>query len=67
MSKKNDEAMKLAIQVNDRETLKRLILAGANVNIQDLSGSTPLHWAANEGHLECLCELIKAGGCQCSR
>ena len=57
----NNKVMFITIKKNDVNQLKRLILAEANVNAQDEEGRTPLHWAADHGHLECLRELIKSG------
>jgi ankyrin repeat protein len=44
-----------------RETLRALVDAGANVNIADSSGSTPLQLARNRGYREMVAILEKSG------
>jgi ankyrin repeat protein len=46
---------------NHTETLRALVEAGANVNIPDGSGSTPLKLARNRGYREMFAILEKAG------
>ena len=46
---------------NHTETLRALVEAGANVNIPDGSGSTPLRLARNRGYREMVVILEKAG------
>jgi uncharacterized protein len=46
---------------NHTETLRALVDAGANVNIPDGSGSTPLQLARNRGYREMVAILEKAG------
>jgi len=46
---------------NHTETLRALVEAGANVNIPDGNGSTPLKLAANRGYREMVAILEKAG------
>jgi ankyrin repeat protein len=46
---------------NHTETLRALVDAGANVNIPDGSGSTPLRLAKNRGYQEMIAILEKAG------
>lgn len=41
--------------------MRSLIRAGADVNVKNNFGRTPLHAAAESGHLGCLRELIAAG------
>ena len=41
--------------------MKKLIQAGGDVNEQDGYGSTPLHEASREGHVEVVAELLKLG------
>jgi ankyrin repeat protein len=46
---------------NHTETLRALVDAGANVNIPDGSGSTPLQLARNRGYREMVAILEKSG------
>ena len=46
---------------NHTETLRALVDAGANVNIPDGSGSTPLRLARNRGYREMVAILEKSG------
>jgi len=46
---------------NHTETLRALVNAGANVNIPDGSGATPLKPAKNRGHREMVVILEKSG------
>jgi len=46
---------------NHTDTLRALVEAGANVNIPDGSGSTPLKLAKNRGYQEMVAILEKAG------
>ena len=41
--------------------MKTLCAAGADTNVQDQEGVTPLMWAARRGSDEMVCELIRAG------
>ena len=34
-----------------------------SVNSLDKAGSTPMHWAAHGGHIECMKALIQASNC----
>ncbi|XP_060632229.2 ankyrin repeat domain-containing protein 53 [Anolis sagrei] len=43
------------------ECLKFLISKGANVNVRNHNGMSPLHRAASEGHDKCVRALIRAG------
>lgn len=38
-----------------------LLKAGADPNIRDLDGQTPLHWAAEEGSIDTVELLLKRG------
>jgi ankyrin repeat protein len=49
-----------AAETGNLEELQKLIAAGI-VNMQDMDGWTALHYAAINGRIECLAELIKAG------
>ena len=51
---------------NDLDTLKELLTLSASnhaisLNLQNVSGNTPLHWAALNGHLPAVKLLIEAG------
>ena len=41
--------------------MKALLAAGANSDLQDVRGRTPLHWAVLPGHGETAKELLDAG------
>lgn len=41
--------------------LADMIRAGADVNIKDNEGCTPLHWATRRGQVACMAALIQAG------
>ena len=42
-------------------TLLGIPPSGLNLNLQNASGNTPLHWAALNGHLSAVQALVKAG------
>ena len=44
-----------------KEIAELLIANGADVNVKNDFGPTPLHWAADEGHKE-IVELLIANG-----
>src|ERR1044072_5641691 len=50
-----------AAKAGDLNKVKQLLQQGANVNAQDINGSTPLHLAADFGYLEIVRELIMHG------
>ena len=43
------------------EAVKKFIQAGGDVNNQHWSGSTPLHEASENGHVEVITALLAAG------
>ena len=43
----------IAVLQNQPKVARRLVVAGARLDIQDHEGNTPLHLAARRGHLEC--------------
>jgi TolB-like protein/ankyrin repeat protein/class 3 adenylate cyclase len=45
----------------DLQDVKRLITEGANVNITDYFGKSPLHFAAKNGHVEITALIVNAG------
>lgn len=46
---------------SDSAVIRLLVEAKADVNVEDNSGSTPLHWAAKIGNAESVQELLHAG------
>ncbi|XP_005379857.1 PREDICTED: ankyrin repeat domain-containing protein 42 isoform X2 [Chinchilla lanigera] len=57
-----DQESHVAAYKGDLETLKKLLEDGIiNFNERDDNGSTPMHKAAGQGHIECLQWLIKMG------
>lgn len=57
---KNLELLK-ASSAGDLEQLKELLDEGAEVNVMNNEGMTPLHWAALEGGANVIEELFHAG------
>ncbi|MGH7653178.1 MAG: ankyrin repeat domain-containing protein [Gemmatimonadaceae bacterium] len=49
-----------AAMAGDTATVRRLVAAGANVNVPQGDGMTALHWAAERGDLKMATELLKA-------
>lgn len=47
--------------LDKEESVKILIESGADVNIQDDTGYTPLHWATKEGYENIVKILIENG------
>ena len=67
INKLNDtgySALHLAAIVNKPEIIKLLLDYGAFININDLSGFTPLEVAVNEGSFDSACVLIENGADQ---
>ena len=55
-------ALHAAVNANDTHLALMLISSkGANVNVPDKNGATPMHWAAHKGHLESI-SLLHAQG-----
>ncbi|XP_023933463.1 ankyrin repeat, SAM and basic leucine zipper domain-containing protein 1 [Lingula anatina] len=51
-----------AAEVGDIEKLQRLLTAGqCDINVQGFAGMTPLHWAADHGHTQCVQLLLQHG------
>ena len=60
--KEIDRLLLEAAKVGNVNEVQSLLTAGANVNIKDEYGQTPLHRAAINGHTEAVNALIKEGG-----
>ena len=54
-------ALHYAAAAKNCSVVKRLCAAGADTNVQDVLGATPLMCAAERGRDEIVCELIRAG------
>ena len=50
-----------AIVIDDTNRVRHLIKTGANINIQDSEGRTPLFYAANHDYMHVVYLLIEAG------
>lgn len=50
-----------AVKSGNKDLVRELIQAGAEVNQQDKQGWTPLNWAAGKGDLEIVENLLQAG------
>ncbi|BAO99459.1 ankyrin repeat domain-containing protein [Wolbachia endosymbiont of Cimex lectularius] len=61
MSNLNTELLNAA-KNGDIEKVKSLISEGADVNVVDKNGDTPLIWAATNGHKETVETLLKVKG-----
>merc|ERR1712070_601543 len=48
----------MGVQVN---IINRLVEANADVNVADCKGKTPLMWAARQGSIQVLVDMLKAG------
>lgn len=59
----NDRAFAFMIELkkNNYERAQEILTEGINVNAKDAHGMTPLHFAINEGQVEFVTNLIKAG------
>ncbi|HSW45942.1 MAG TPA: ankyrin repeat domain-containing protein, partial [Phycisphaerae bacterium] len=53
-----DNPLLEAARKGDLETVKKLVLSGSPMLVNDLQGVTPVHWAALEGHLDVVRFLI---------
>ena len=57
-----DEMLFAASKRGDVETLRAAVAAGARADQADALGNTPLHYAANAGHLDVVDELTQRLG-----
>ncbi len=53
----------IAVLQNQPAFVRRLVSAGAKLDLRDGEGNTPLHLAALRGHVECAQELIRQSKC----
>jgi len=61
MTELNDEKLFKAAKIGDTETVKMLIEMGADVNVRDDSGLTPLYWASLRSFTDIAKILIEMG------
>jgi ankyrin repeat protein len=61
-NKEGDTYLLKAIKKNDQEMIKLLVSSGADVNIADVSGKTPLILSIENDNLEAAKTLISSGG-----
>jgi ankyrin repeat protein len=50
-----------AAKENNLSEVRRLLSEGADVNVKDRHGGTPLHWACSYGHVQVFKELVEHG------
>eukprot|EP00960_Hanusia_phi_P067211 766573-Hanusia_phi.AAC.5 len=50
----------ITAEQGDAKKLTELVVKGANVSLQDKTNSSPVHYAAARGNLECLKILVEA-------
>ncbi|MFB6226928.1 MAG: ankyrin repeat domain-containing protein [bacterium] len=60
-TKDGSTPLTLAVEFEHPDLAKKLIQAGASVNLEDSRGMTPLHWAAARGYRGMAEELIERG------
>ena len=60
LSSAGETKLHVACIKNEAVKVKQLLAAGADANITDHAGWTPLHEACNHGNVECVRELLKA-------
>jgi len=56
---KDETPLHLAVMQNQPETVKTLLIIGANPNIITKQGDLPLHLAVSASHNECISELLR--------
>eukprot|EP00644_Phytophthora_capsici_P016341 jgi/Phyca11/117914/e_gw1.34.64.1 len=56
-----------AIIMGNKALFRRLLKAGADVELADREGFTPLHWASVRGYLEIVAQLIEISGADINR
>lgn len=59
--------LKQAVRRNDLKSFRRLVAAGADLNLKGTDGATPLHDAAARGNVKIVRLLIGAGADVASR
>ena len=57
----NRTALSWAVRIGNAEQATNLLLCGADPNLPDSNGVTPLHTAASQGNLACMSALIDSG------
>jgi len=53
-NKMKQTALHLAANLNLPGVVEDLLLAGADVDLQDINGNTPFHIVCKRGHLQCM-------------
>ena len=57
-----DTPLIYAVRSGKAQFVEKILSAGADANITNKYGTTALMYASNNGHVECLRELIAARG-----
>lgn len=61
VSEEEEQTLHGCVRVNNQKELEALVSAGKDVNETDGEGRSPLHWAADKGHLAVVEFLLKHG------
>ena len=59
--KYHETLLSMASSVGHEEVVRLLLGKGADVNMADADGWTPIHWAAHRGHIEVVRILLDRG------